>query len=228
LFSFYSVVRLLICNPDGWFLHCKKVGSKGKEVDSKNLKREEPLASSEMDMDEPSVAETGGTVDAANGSSKERPLPPRDSKNLKGSVAKKPRSVSSDFGDELDLEFENGSKESDKQQEKKMSRQDRVEMSRSFQRAVSSHDWKSAEALVDMADVHSLNDVLCMAVDAIWFLSDREELHAVVALIRMIVSEGANDFTRAALRTSFLASCVSACRGRTSSLADAVSRMGQK
>jgi hypothetical protein len=180
-----------------------------------------------MDVDEPSVAETGGTVDATNGSSKERPLPPRDSKNFKGSVAKKPSSASSDFGDELDLELENGSK-SDKQQENKMTKQDRVELGRSFQRAVSSHDWKSAEELVEMADVHGLNDVLCVAVDAIWFLSDREELHAVVALIRRIVSEGAKDFTRAALRTSFLASCVSACRGRATSLADAVSLMGQK
>ncbi|GJN06620.1 hypothetical protein PR202_ga24369 [Eleusine coracana subsp. coracana] len=205
-----------------------EIGSRGKEVDSKNLKREEPLASDEMDMDEPSSTESGSAMNAINGSSKERPLPPRDSKNFKGSVAKKPRSVSSDFVDELDLELGNGDKESDKQQEKNMSRQDRVELSRCFQRAVSLHDWKSAESLVEMADAHSLNDVLCVAVDAIWFLSDREELHAVVALIKKIVSEGANDFTRAALRTSFLASCVSACRGRTTSLADAVSLMGQK
>ncbi|KAK3118661.1 hypothetical protein QOZ80_9BG0703480 [Eleusine coracana subsp. coracana] len=205
-----------------------EIGSRGKEVDSKNLKREEPLASDEMDMDEPSSTESGSAMDAINGSSKERPLPPRDSKNFKGSVAKKPRSVSSDFVDELDLELGNGDKESDKQQEKNMSRQDRVELSRCFQHAVSLHDWKSAESLVEMADAHSLNDVLCVAVDAIWFLSDREELHAVVALIKKIVSEGANDFTRAALRTSFLASCVSACRGRTTSLADAVSLMGQK
>ncbi|KAL6868139.1 hypothetical protein ACP4OV_014984 [Aristida adscensionis] len=198
------------------------------EVDSKSLRREEPLVSSEMDMDEPGVAKIGDTVDATNGGSKECLLPSKDSKNSKGCVARKPRSVSSDFGEELDLELGNGDRDSARQQERKLSRQDRVELSRSFQRAVSSHDWESAEGLVRMADAHALNDVLCVAVDAIWFLSDRDELHAVVALIRRIVSEGANDFTRAALRTSFLASCVSACRGRTTSLADAVSFMGQK
>ncbi|KAL5204594.1 hypothetical protein ABZP36_009465 [Zizania latifolia] len=197
-------------------------------VRSASVKREEPLASSEMEMDEPGVAGSG-TVDANNGGSKECPLPPRDSKSSKGCVAKKPRSVSSDFGEELDLEHGNVvDKESARQQERKLSRQDRVELSRSFQNAVSSHDWESAEGLVWKADAQGLNDVLCVAVDAIWFLSDKEELHAVVALIRRIVSEGANDFTRAALRTSFLASCVSACRGRTTSLADAVSFMGQK
>ncbi|KAL5648172.1 hypothetical protein ACJX0J_042527, partial [Zea mays] len=113
-------------------------------------------------------------------------------------------------------------------QERKLSRQDRVELCRSFQLAVSSHDWESAEGLVGMADAQGLNDVLCVAVDAIWFLSDRDELLAIVGLIKRVVSEGAKDFTRAALRTSFLASCVSACRGRSTSLADAVSFMGQK
>ncbi|KAL6658174.1 hypothetical protein ACP70R_001828 [Stipagrostis hirtigluma subsp. patula] len=205
-----------------------EIESKGKEVESKNLRREEPVVSSEMDMDEPGVAGSGVSVDVNNDISKEPPLPPKDSKNSKGCAARKMRSLSSDFGEELDLELGNGDKDSGRQQERKLSKQDRVELNRSFQRAVSSHDWGTAEGLVGMADAHALNDVLCVAVDAIWFLSDREELHAVVALIRRIVSEGANDFTRAALRTSFLASCVSACRGRTTSLADAVGFMGQK
>lgn len=194
-------------------------------VQSKNQKREEPLASSEVDVDEPAIAEVGDTVDDANnGSSKESPLPAKDSKG----VGKKSRSVSSDFGEELDLELGNGDKESGRQQERKLSRQDRVELCRLFQHAVSSHDWESAEGLVGKADAHGLNDVLCVAVDAIWFLSNRNELQAVVGLIKRIVSEGAKDFTRAALRTSFLAACVSACRGRSTSLADAVSFMGQK
>ncbi|TVU03620.1 hypothetical protein EJB05_28549 [Eragrostis curvula] len=206
----------------------RNLGIGSKEIESKNMRHEEPLASSEMEMDEPGVPVGGGAVDASNGGSKERPLPLKDSKNTKSCVAKKPRSVSSDFGEELDLELGNGDRDSGRQQERKLTKQDRVELSRLFQQKVSSHDWRGAEGLVGMADAHGLNDVLCVAVDAIWFLSDREELQAVVALIRRIVSEGANDFTRAALRTSFLASCVSACRGRTTSLADAVSFMGQK
>ncbi|XP_047091822.1 ankyrin repeat protein SKIP35-like [Lolium rigidum] len=201
-----------------------EIGSKDMEVESRSLRLEEPLASSEMDMDE------SGEVDANNnGSSRDCPLTPKGSRtSSKACAAKKPRSVSTDFGDELDLEFGSGERDCGRQQDRKLSRHDRVELSRSFQRAVSSHDWESADNLVGRADAQGLNDVLCVAVDAIWFLSDKEELHAVVALIRRIVSEGANDFTRAALRTSFLASCVSACRGRTTSLADAVSFMGQK
>ncbi|CAD6257764.1 unnamed protein product [Miscanthus lutarioriparius] len=206
-----------------------QIGSKGKEVQSKNPRREEPLASSEVDMDEPEAAESGDMiVDGNNGSSKESPLPPMDSKNSKGCVAKKRRSVSADFGEELDLDLGNGEESGAQQEERKLSRQDRVELCRSFQHAVSSHDWETAEGLVGMADAQGLNDVLCVAVDAIWFLSDKDELLAIVGLIRRIVSEGVKDFTRAALRTSFLASCVSACRGRSTSLADAVSFMGQK
>lgn len=204
-----------------------EIGSKDMEVETKNLKLEDPLPSSEMDMDEPGVAESAD-VDATNGSSKECPLTPRDSMTSKVSVAKKPRSVSTDFGDELDLELGSGERDPARQQDRKLSRQDRVELSRLFQRAVSSHDWESADGLLGRADAQGLNDVLCVAVDAIWFLSDKEELYAIVSLIKRIVSAGANDFTRAALRTSFLASCVSACRGRTTSLSDAVSFMGQK
>uniref|UniRef100_N1QV12 Ankyrin repeat protein SKIP35 n=1 Tax=Aegilops tauschii TaxID=37682 RepID=N1QV12_AEGTA len=156
------------------------------------------------------------------------PLDPRDSKTSKVLVAKEPRSVSTDFGDEQDLELGSGEPEPDKQQERKLSRQDRIELSRLFQHAVSSHDWECTDGFLGKVDAHGFNDVLCMAVDAIWFLSDKEELYAIVSLIKRIVSAGVNDFTCAALRTSFLASCVSACRGRTTSLADAVNFMGQK
>lgn len=204
-----------------------EIGSKDMEVESKNLKLEDPLPSSAMDMDEPAVAESG-EVDGSNGSSKECPLTPRDSMTSKVPLAKEPRSVSTDFGDELDLELGSGEPEPGRQQERKLSRQDRLELNRLFQHAVSAHDWECADGLLATADAQGLNDVLCVAVDAIWFLSDKEELYAIVALIKRIVSAGANDFTRAALRTSFLASCVSACRGRTTSLADAVSFMGQK
>ncbi|KAM3293889.1 hypothetical protein ACQJBY_037042 [Aegilops geniculata] len=204
-----------------------EIGSKDMEVESRNLKLEEPLPSSAMDMDEPGVAESG-EVDDSNGSSKECPLTPRDSMTSKVPVAKEPRSVSTDFGDGLDLELGSGEPEPGRQQERKLSRQDRMELSQLFQHAVSAHDWECADALLAKADAQGLNDVLCVAVDAIWFLSDKEELYAIVALIKRIVAAGANDFTRAALRTSFLASCVSACRGRTTSLADAVSFMGQK
>uniref|UniRef100_A0A8I6XJQ9 Uncharacterized protein n=1 Tax=Hordeum vulgare subsp. vulgare TaxID=112509 RepID=A0A8I6XJQ9_HORVV len=166
-----------------------EIGSKDMDVESKNLKVEDPLPSSEMDIDEPGFAKSAD-VGANSGSSKERPLTPRDSKTCKVSVAKKPRSVSTDFGDELDLELGSGERDPARQQDRKLSRQDRVELSRLFQHA--------------------------------------EELYAIVALIKRMVSAGANDFTRVALRTSFLASCVSACRGRTTSLSDAVSFMGQK
>jgi hypothetical protein len=226
-YLFFSVPQKnIISKPNGWLLYCEKIGSKGKEVQSKNPRREEPLASSEVDMDEPDAPESGDMiVDGNNGCSRESPLQPMDSKNSKG-CAVKPTSVSSDFGEELDLDL--GGEKSGTQQERKLSRQDRVELCRSFQLAVSSHDWESAEGLVGMADAQGLNDVLCVAVDAIWFLSDRDELLAIVGLIKRVVSEGAKDFTRATLRTSFLASCVSACRGRSTSLADAVSFMGQK
>ncbi|RLM70081.1 ankyrin repeat protein SKIP35-like isoform X1 [Panicum miliaceum] len=195
-----------IWKPSGWLLRCKKIGSKDKEVQSKNPRREEPLASSEVDVDEPAVAEQGATVDGANYEYRLlSPLQPepKDSKNSKGCVGNKSGSVSSDFGEELDLELGNGDKESERQQERKLSRQDRVELCRLFQHAVRAH--KTGRVLRG------------------W-----DELYAVVGLIKRIASEGAKDFTRAALRTSFLASCVSACRARSTSLADAVSFMGQK
>lgn len=147
----------------------------------------------------------------------------RDSQISK--ISKKPRSQSSDFTEEP--EFERKAREP-KTQEGRLSRQDRIELGRSFQKAVSLRDWEKSEELILLADAHTLNDVLCIAVDSIWFLMSREELQEITGLIRKIVSNGANDFTRATLRTSFLASCVSACQGKSMSLTDAVTIMGQR
>lgn len=112
--------------------------------------------------------------------------------------------------------------------EKKLSRQDRIELGRLFQGAVSSHDWELAESLILLADPQTLNDALCITLDSIWFLSTQQELHGITGLIKKIIANGAYDFTRAALRTSFLASCVSACQSRTMSLADTVTVMAQR
>ncbi|RWR83935.1 ankyrin repeat protein SKIP35 [Cinnamomum micranthum f. kanehirae] len=113
-------------------------------------------------------------------------------------------------------------------QDRKLSRQDRIELGRMFQGAVSSHDWELAESLILLADPQTLNDALCISLDSIWFLSTQLELHGITGLIKKIISNGAYDFTRAALRTSFLASCVSACQSRTMSLADTVTVMAQR
>ncbi|KAH6778297.1 Ankyrin repeat family protein [Perilla frutescens var. frutescens] len=111
---------------------------------------------------------------------------------------------------------------------RKLSRQDRIELGRLFQGAVSSHDWELAESLILLADPQTLNDALCIALDSIWFLSTQQELYGITGLIKKIIANGAYDFTRAALRTSFLASCVSACQSRTMSLADTVTVMAQR
>ncbi|KAJ8774720.1 hypothetical protein K2173_017166 [Erythroxylum novogranatense] len=112
--------------------------------------------------------------------------------------------------------------------EKRLSRQDRVELGRLFQGAVSSHDWDLAESLILLADPQTLNDALCITLDSIWFLSTQQELRGITGLIKKIIANGAYDFTRAALRTSFLASCVSACQSRTMSLADTVTVMAER
>lgn len=112
--------------------------------------------------------------------------------------------------------------------EKKLSRQDRIELGKLFQSAVSHHDWDLAESLILLADPSTLNDFLCISLDSIWFLSTHEELHGITGLIKKTTANGAYDFTRAALRTSFLASCVSACQSRTMSLADTVTVMAQR
>ncbi|XP_031390558.1 ankyrin repeat protein SKIP35 [Punica granatum] len=113
-------------------------------------------------------------------------------------------------------------------QEKRLTRQDRVELCRLFQGAVSSHDWELAESLIMLADPPTLNDELCIALDSIWFLGTHQELDGVTGLIKKIIWNGAYDFTRAAMRTSFLASCVSACQRPTMSLADTVAVMAQR
>ncbi|XP_010313980.1 ankyrin repeat protein SKIP35-like isoform X1 [Solanum lycopersicum] len=111
--------------------------------------------------------------------------------------------------------------------EKKLSRQDRIELGRLFQGAVSDHDWELAESLILLADPQTLNDALCIGLDSIWFLSNQDELYGITGLIKKIIANGAFDFTRAALRTSFLASCVSACQSRTMGLADTVTVMAR-
>lgn len=113
-------------------------------------------------------------------------------------------------------------------QEKKLTRQDRIELGRLFQGAVSSHDWELADSLILLADPQTLNDALCITLDSIWFLTTQQELYGITGLIKKIIVNGAYDFTRAALRTSFLASCVSACQSRTMSLADTVTVMAQR
>ncbi|XP_009797820.1 ankyrin repeat protein SKIP35-like isoform X1 [Nicotiana sylvestris] len=124
--------------------------------------------------------------------------------------------------------LENSDSENEKSvPEKKLSRQDRIELGRLFQGAVSGHDWELAESLILLADPQTLNDTLCIALDSIWFLTSQEELYGITGLIKKIIGNGAFDFTRAVLRTSFLASCVSACQSRTMSLANTVTAMAQ-
>ncbi|XP_009797824.1 ankyrin repeat protein SKIP35-like isoform X2 [Nicotiana sylvestris] len=125
--------------------------------------------------------------------------------------------------------LENSDSENEKSvPEKKLSRQDRIELGRLFQGAVSGHDWELAESLILLADPQTLNDTLCIALDSIWFLTSQEELYGITGLIKKIIGNGAFDFTRAVLRTSFLASCVSACQSRTMSLANTVTAMAQR
>ncbi|CAL9184289.1 unnamed protein product [Musa hybrid cultivar] len=113
-------------------------------------------------------------------------------------------------------------------QEKKLSRKDRIELGRLFQGALSSQDLELAENFILLADPQTLNDMLCITLDSIWFLTTKRELNGVTGMIKKIVTNGANDFTRATLRTSFLASCVSACQSKTMSLADTVGIMAQR
>lgn len=112
--------------------------------------------------------------------------------------------------------------------EKKLNRHDRIELGRLFQSAISSQDWEISERLIQLADVQTLNDLLCISLDSIWFLRTEHELRGITGLISQIVCHGAHDYTRATLRTSFLASCVSSCQSRTLSLADTVTVMAQR
>lgn len=111
---------------------------------------------------------------------------------------------------------------------RKLSRHEKIELGRKLQDALSFHDWDLAESLITGTDVHTLNDALCMSLDSIWFLSTFQELNGLTALIKKIVFNGASDFTRAALRTSFLASCVSACQSGSMSLAETVNFVAQR
>ncbi|CAN8286551.1 unnamed protein product [Cochlearia groenlandica] len=119
-------------------------------------------------------------------------------------------------------------KEKNNNKKKKLSRQDRIELGQLFQGSVSSHDWENSERLIQLADQQALNDLLCISLDSIWFLSTENELQGITGLISKIVCHGAHDYTRATLRTSFLASCVSSCHSRTASLADTVTIMAQR
>ncbi|KAK7824595.1 ankyrin repeat protein SKIP35 [Quercus suber] len=155
--------------------------------------------------------------------SREGPLVKKDSRLSTGCCCSVKNLKSQAFA--TDSEVRNNEKFGD---EKKLSRQDRIELGRLFQTAVSSHDWELADKLIELADPQTLNDALCMTLDSIWFLSTHQELQWITGLIKNIIASGAYDFTRAALRTSFLASCVSACQSRTMSLADTVTVMAQR
>ncbi|KAG6524119.1 ankyrin repeat protein SKIP35-like [Zingiber officinale] len=172
---------------------------------------------SEMEMDHAMEGDKGEGSDAIF--SREAPLV------CKGHI--RGTSIGRSRASELMEESEVRKKDKNKQ-EKKLSRQDRIELGRMFQGAVSSQDLKLAEDLILVADPQTLNDMLCIALDSIWFLTTRQELSGITGLIKKIVENGANDFTRAALRTSFLASCVSACQSRTMSLSDTVGIMAQR
>ncbi|KAL4185011.1 hypothetical protein AMTRI_Chr10g228470 [Amborella trichopoda] len=89
------------------------------------------------------------------------------------------------------------------------SKNERIELGKKFQTAISFHNWEFTESLLPLADMPRLNDAMCIALDSIWFLRTESELRGIIGLIRMLISNGANDFTRVALRTSFFASCVS-------------------
>ncbi|RRT40626.1 hypothetical protein B296_00040849 [Ensete ventricosum] len=194
----------------------------------------EDILCSEMEMDE----NENGVIGCADGStgfegemgeesnvvfSREAPILTNGSLISKGHCCgSKVRLKSSEL-----MESEVQRKDKSKQ-EKKLSRQERIELGRLFQGAVSSQDLELAENLILLADPQTLNDMLCIALDSIWFLTTRQELNGITGLIKNIVANGANDFTRAALRTSFLASCVSACQSKTMSLADTVGIMAHR
>ncbi|KAJ3696803.1 hypothetical protein LUZ61_000508 [Rhynchospora tenuis] len=94
--------------------------------------------------------------------------------------------------------------------EKKIYRYGRNQLGRSYHLAIISHNWDVAESFVAIADVQTLNHMLCMTLDFVWFLNTRQDFCRITSLIKGIVKGGASDFMRAMLRTAFLASCVSA------------------
>ncbi|MCO5573185.1 hypothetical protein L7F22_026952 [Adiantum nelumboides] len=107
-------------------------------------------------------------------------------------------------------------------------RLERTELGRTFQHAVSAHEWAFAQTLLPLFDRQRLNDGLCVVLDSVWFLATQEEVANAIVLIEKLILLGADDFPRATLRTSFLSSCVSACRSRAMSLADTVAVMAQR
>ncbi|WOL02404.1 hypothetical protein Cni_G11123 [Canna indica] len=183
----------------------------------------EDILFTEMEMDDGVGGEKGEGSNVVF--SRETPLLTKDALISKGYSCdtNMGRSRASELMEESEVRKKDKTK-----QEKKLSRQDRIEFGRMFQGAVSSQNLKLAEDLILVADPQTLNDMLCIALDSIWFLTTRQELNAITGLIRKIVENGANDFTRAALRTSFLASCVSACQSRTTNLTDTVGIMAQR
>ncbi|MBA0549341.1 hypothetical protein Golob_020377, partial [Gossypium lobatum] len=206
---------------------------KGSEfvVGSENMHLEEPwftgMDTEETEMGQPNSEIQGFRLEKGEASnmvfSTEAPLVIKES-STSGSCScslKKIKSTVAAKGSEFCQKDKSG-------HDKKLSRQYRIELGQLFQGAVSSHDWELAESLILSADPQTLNDALCVTLDAIWFLSTQQELYGITDLIKKIIANGAYDFTRAALRTSFLASCVSACQSRTMSLADTVTVMAQR
>ncbi|WOL11248.1 ankyrin repeat protein SKIP35 [Canna indica] len=110
----------------------------------------------------------------------------------------------------------------------KLCRRDRIELGRMLQEAVSSHDWELAQSLILTGDTQTLNDLLCITLDSIWFLMTHEEQNSITVLIKKVVCNGANDFTRAILRTTFLASCVFVCQNKMMNWTDTVGVMAQR
>ncbi|PPS10117.1 hypothetical protein GOBAR_AA10531 [Gossypium barbadense] len=206
---------------------------KGSEfvVGSENMHLEEPwftgMDTEETEIGQPNSEIQGFRLEKGEASnmvfSTEAPLVIKES-STSGSCScslKKIKSTVAAKGSEFCQKDKSG-------HDKKLSRQCRIELGQLFQGAVSSHDWELAESLILSADPQTLNDALCVTLDAIWFLSTQQELYGITDLIKKIIANGAYDFTRAALRTSFLASCVSACQSRTMSLADTVTVMAQR
>ncbi|TYI46538.1 hypothetical protein E1A91_D13G113400v1 [Gossypium mustelinum] len=206
---------------------------KGSEfvVGSENMHLEEPwftgMDTEETEIGQPNSEIQGFRLEKGEASnmvfSTEAPLVIKES-STSGSCScslKKIKSTVAAKGSEFCQKDKSG-------HDKKLSRQYRIELGQLFQGAVSSHDWELAESLILSADPQTLNDALCVTLDAIWFLSTQQELYGITDLIKKIIANGAYDFTRAALRTSFLASCVSACQSRTMSLADTVTVMAQR
>lgn len=205
----------------------------GDALKSKNVTNlEDPLTLTEVEIEENEVGSPKGEIkilslEKGEGSnvvfSREAPLVISESR-VSAACSCSARKYKSGF---VGTDSGMGKKERSGN-EKRLSKQDRVELGRIFQGAVSSHDWELAESLILLADPQTLNDALCISLDSIWFLSTDQELYGITGLIKNIISSGAYDFTRAALRTSFLASCVSACQSRTMSLADTVTVMAQR